>query len=206
MSTIGKNLINKIETNKKEKKKRLLLSAYRLFSKKGINNTSIQDIVNDAGVAKGTFYLYFKDKYEIQEALIIKESSNLFNEALSKLDKDKIKDFDEQLIFVIDYIIDKCTKSPEIINFISKDLSLGVFNEQLSKIIFNEQIGIYQEFIGGMKKSKIKYKNPEVTLYTIIELVSSTAFNSITKNYPQDINEYKKYLYKVIKLILNEGD
>ena len=36
------------------------------FTSKGIQKTSISDIVEDAGVAKGTFYLYFKDKYDIR--------------------------------------------------------------------------------------------------------------------------------------------
>ena len=43
----------------KEKKQKLLSSAYKLFTTKGIKNTSIQDIVDSAEVAKGTFYLYF---------------------------------------------------------------------------------------------------------------------------------------------------
>ena len=44
------------------KRNRLLTSAYNLFIHKGINKTTIQDIVDAARVAKGTFYLYFEDK------------------------------------------------------------------------------------------------------------------------------------------------
>ena len=53
------NTLSKIEEKKQIKKENLLSSAYNLFIKKGINDTSISDIVNEAGVAKGTFYLYF---------------------------------------------------------------------------------------------------------------------------------------------------
>ena len=53
------------------KKTRLLSSAYKLFTTKGINKTTIQDIVDAARVAKGTFYLYFEDKYKLQEELIV---------------------------------------------------------------------------------------------------------------------------------------
>ena len=38
----------------------------------------------------------------------------------------------------------------------------------------------------------------------IIELVGSTVFNSIVKEIPLPINEYKPYLYKTIRLLLNE--
>ena len=54
--------ISKVESNKNKKLNKLLDTAFQLFTDKGIHHTSIQDIVNHAGVAKGTFYLYFKDK------------------------------------------------------------------------------------------------------------------------------------------------
>ena len=55
--------ISKVENNKNEKLNTLLDTSFKLFTEKGIKHTSIQDIVDNAGVAKGTFYLYFKDKY-----------------------------------------------------------------------------------------------------------------------------------------------
>ena len=64
--------------NKEEKEKKLLDSAFSLFTEKGFKDTSIQEIVDHAGVAKGTFYLYFKDKYDIQDYLITYKSNELF--------------------------------------------------------------------------------------------------------------------------------
>ena len=73
------------------KRNRLLTSAYNLFIHKGINKTTIQDIVDAARVAKGTFYLYFEDKYKLQEELVVEKSKELFNNALDELSKHKIK-------------------------------------------------------------------------------------------------------------------
>ena len=53
-----------VNDNKTDKKKRLLESAFELFLDKSVNSTAVDDVVKGAGVAKGTFYLYFKDKYE----------------------------------------------------------------------------------------------------------------------------------------------
>ena len=61
------------------KETRLLNTAFKLFTEKGIKDTSIQEIVDNASVAKGTFYLYFKDKYEIRDILIAKKSHKLSN-------------------------------------------------------------------------------------------------------------------------------
>ena len=52
--------MNKLELNKKIKKDSLLNTAFELFTTKGIHKTSIAEIVQHAGVDKGTFYLYFK--------------------------------------------------------------------------------------------------------------------------------------------------
>lgn len=51
--------------DKEEKKASIALSAIKLFCEKGIQQTSITEIAKSAGVAKGTIYLYFKNKEEI---------------------------------------------------------------------------------------------------------------------------------------------
>ena len=65
--------MGKIDKNKQIKRESLLETAFRLFTSKGIQKTSISEIVEDAGVAKGTFYLYFKDKYDIRNKLVAQE-------------------------------------------------------------------------------------------------------------------------------------
>ena len=62
--------MGKAEENKLKKRESLLNTAFELFTTKGIHDTSISDIVEKAGVAKGTFYLYFKDKYDINNKLV----------------------------------------------------------------------------------------------------------------------------------------
>ena len=57
------------------KESKLLDTAYKLFTQKGIKNTSIQEIVDNADIGKGTFYLYFKDKYELRDVLIYRKSN-----------------------------------------------------------------------------------------------------------------------------------
>ena len=82
-----------MKNDKFEKENRLLNTAFKLFTEKGIKETSIQDIVDSADVAKGTFYLYFKDKYQIRDILIAKKSEKLFSDALNSLRKTYIVSF-----------------------------------------------------------------------------------------------------------------
>lgn len=49
---------------------RLLTAAVEVFAAQGYTATRVSDIVREAGVAQGTFYLYFKSKQAIFEQLI----------------------------------------------------------------------------------------------------------------------------------------
>lgn len=192
-------------TYKDNKEERLLDEGYKLFTEKGIKDTSIQDIVNNANVAKGTFYLYFKDKYELRDILIMKKSQKLFNDAIAKLQKSKLTDFCDRVIFIIDYVIDELTKNPLLLQFIAKDLGWGVFNKTILNVYSKyekEENGVYDMFINGAKESNINLANPEVTLFMILELVSSTCFTSILYKEPLPIKEYKLFLYDEIRKLI----
>ena len=67
----------KTDQNKQQKKEMLLNTAFHLFTTKGINKTSISEIAEASGIAKGTFYLYFTDKYDIRNKLIAHQSSQI---------------------------------------------------------------------------------------------------------------------------------
>lgn len=96
--------------DKKEKENKLMEKALKLFTEKGVNNTSIQDIADEAGVGKGTFYLYFKDKYDIRDKVIASCSNKLFSDALDALNNSYIQNFEDQIIFVINHILDELNK------------------------------------------------------------------------------------------------
>ena len=96
---------SKIIENKKIKENNLLQAAFNLFTKEDITNVSVNDIVKSAGVAKGTFYLYFKDKYQIRDILIQKEAHRLFEEAHKQLEKNDIRNFEDSVIFLINQVL-----------------------------------------------------------------------------------------------------
>ena len=59
----------------------LLSAARTVFSRKGFHDATIDDIAYEAGVAKGTVYLYFESKHEIYLAAL-RESVELLNEQM----------------------------------------------------------------------------------------------------------------------------
>ena len=99
--------MSKVENNKEQKRNSLLDSGFTLFIDNGFSKTSIADIIK-VGVAKGTFYLYFKDKYDIRNHLISHKANQVFQAASAELAKhEEIKDFEEQVLFIINNILDQ---------------------------------------------------------------------------------------------------
>ncbi|MBR1802681.1 MAG: TetR/AcrR family transcriptional regulator [Clostridia bacterium] len=190
------------EEMENNKEARLLTTAFELFTEKGVKDTSIQEIVDNANVAKGTFYLYFKDKYEIRDILIARKSQRLFAEALKELRKNYIENLSDQVIFIVNYVINELTKNPILLKFISKNLSWGIYSKTVIKLYEkgdSEEDSVYQLFMKGVKENHLELKNPDVTLFMIIELVSSTCFNSILYKEPLPIEEFKPFLYDAIR-------
>ena len=119
-------------TMKKElKEKELLSAAYSLFISRGIEKTSIDDIVKTAKVGKGTFYLYFKDKYDILNKIILKKSNQIIKDCLEKTDKLGIIDFKERTLIFIDHIINVFENNHSLLKLINKNISWGLYRKAI---------------------------------------------------------------------------
>ncbi len=113
----------------------LLQTAFDLFTGKGFAKTTVSDIVNQAGLAKGTFYLYFKDKYDLRDKLIAYKACQLFDDAHKQLEETEINSLEEEILFLTDYIIDRFQKQQSLLKFLSKNLSWGVFQDAVEQVL-----------------------------------------------------------------------
>ncbi|HEB2434726.1 TetR family transcriptional regulator [Bacillus cereus] len=55
-----------------ERRKEILETAERLFLTKGYTKTTVNDILKEISIAKGTFYHYFKSKEEVMDEIIMR--------------------------------------------------------------------------------------------------------------------------------------
>lgn len=55
---------------KKNRREDILRAGIALFALKGYHDTSIADIIKKAGIARGTFYLYFENKRQIFDSIL----------------------------------------------------------------------------------------------------------------------------------------
>lgn len=193
--------MGKVDENKKKKKEALFNTAYELFTTKGINATAISDIVEKAGVAKGTFYLYFKDKYDLRDRLVTYKTSQLFGNAHTALIEQNIQGFENQMFFVIDHIIDRLEKEPKLLQFISKNLSWGIFKNAFEKTVPENSRQFYDYYQDMLTQNHISCENQELMLFTILELVGSTCYSCILYQQPVSMEEYLPYLHQTIRQI-----
>lgn len=194
--------MGKLETNKKIKKAALFNTAFDLFTTKGLAKTTISDIVEQAGVAKGTFYLYFKDKYDIRNKLISHKTGELFAKAHAALEETDLADFEEQIHFITDYILTELDQNHTLLVFISKNLSWGVFKDAFEEKLPDDAYHFYQSYLQLLSNSGHSYQNPELLLYTIIELVGASCYSCILYQQPASLSEYRPYLHKCIDGIM----
>lgn len=116
------------------RKNEILDAAEILFSEKGYEDTSVTDIMNAVGIAKGTLYHHFKSKEDIMDALIQRQTAQILSVAK--------KAAGDKSIPVIERII--CTI-----------LALHVDTEQTEKNKMMEQLHRPQNVVMHQKTKKI---------------------------------------------------
>ena len=111
------------------------------------------------------------------------------------------------------YFIGLADNAIMVINSISKIVIVGSISHfrvsvsvKLTDLLDSEELGIKELFIREVKEKDIPLEYPEMTLFMIIELVSSTVFTSIVEKQPLPIDEFKPHLYKTIRLLINEKE
>ncbi|MBO5483656.1 MAG: TetR/AcrR family transcriptional regulator [Lachnospiraceae bacterium] len=191
---------NRMEEKKKQKQEALLTSAFQLFTAQGINNTSISDIVKKAKMAKGTFYLYFKDKYDIRDKLITHKANQIFEKAHQLLMENDIEGLEERVVFIADNVIDQLNENQSLLRFISKNLSWAMFSK--IRIPDMDNMNCMDIFERLIEESGRRFRQKELMIYMIVELVSASCYNVVLEGSPCTLEELKPELYQSIRMMI----
>lgn len=195
--------MGKVEVNKQQKLEKLLESALNQFLDKGILDTSISDITTHAGVAKGTFYLYFKDKYSIRDYLVARSAKALFHGAHAALmEEPQITDFADKVIFITDHIIHELEKNKPLLRFISKNLSWGLFHELVTDQIIEEDMSGQEIFTKVARECNITLRDPQTMIFIIVEMVNAAAYSAIQGKGPGTLEEVLPDINGAIRAII----
>ena len=106
------------EATRDRRRRELLDVALRVFSERGYHETRIADLIEAAGVARGTFYLYFESKnaifHELLDELLVRIRGSIVGVDL----REGAAPLREQLIATLERVLAVFEQSPELTSFV----------------------------------------------------------------------------------------
>lgn len=126
---------------------KIIDAAEKVFSKKGYYQTTMQDIADEAKVAKGTLYYHFKSKDELFVELLESGTDYITHELQKSFNKQiplkaQIKEFIKEAIAI-------CLKYKTFTDILFNELSSGMEDEVLERVEVLKQkyIDIFQDIL-----------------------------------------------------------
>lgn len=192
----------RVEQKKERKKQGILDAAYELFMEKGVHKTSVDEIVKNANVAKGTFYLYFRDKEHLLQQLTYQISARILGEAYAYVQEHLAEGFVDNVLLIIDYVVEYFKKSKLTLRLLERNFSWPTVERQLSL----REDPLWAKLMEAVEKSAFAANCTEEELYKriflVIELIGSTCYAAIIEEKPDTIDNMKPVLYDMVRKML----
>ena len=189
--------MDKIAKKKNEKYTKILDTALGLFEKNGTHLVSIDEIVKGAGVAKGTFYLYFKDRYDRISTLIIEKASKYMSLLSDEYEPRDFGDVSTSVHHYIEYISDFLQKNKTLCILIEKNLNTCV--NAVAQTKEGPIKELYEKIFSELINCGVSEAEARAKLYLYIELIVSSCCNAIIRETPYTIEELKPHLCQIIE-------
>ncbi|MFP3982796.1 MAG: TetR/AcrR family transcriptional regulator [Desulfurivibrionaceae bacterium] len=129
-----------------DKHEKIIKAAIKVFASKGFFTARIADIAKEAGVADGTIYLYFNNKYDILLSLFEEEIGKIIVEVKKLLDQES--DPEKMLFIFATHYLSLLKDHKELIEVLQMELRQSTnFIKEYRRTKFVEYIDIISEII-----------------------------------------------------------
>ena len=132
------------EREKERRRQQIMVAAKRVFSDKGFNKATMEDIAQEAELSPGTLYLYFKNKEELYASLSLRILQYLLIR-VEHVNDDNEADPEEKLKALMDAMYDVYEFDPLII--------INMFHLQSSETLRNLSPQLMEEIKTLSRKS-----------------------------------------------------
>ena len=185
----------KIEHTKRET---TLLAAQRLFARFGLRKTTVEEIINLARIAKGTFYKYFPDKEALFLEVVEKESASLVSAireavAQASTSQEKMKAYLETKVYKITELVNLYQVTRERIDEYWPQIE-GVREKYLTE----EQRIVCEVLIDGVDKGELEVAEPELTAFAIVIAVKGLESFWMIETSPLELEQGVDLLIEVL--------
>lgn len=125
---------------------KILDAAARMFSRSGYHRSSMDEIAQEAGVAKGTLYYHFPGKAQMFQALIT-EGLQMITETI-KAEINRDHSLQEQIETVIRLNVDLFLEYSELAHIFFNEISNGIEEDVLLAV--QQERSAYNQFIADI--------------------------------------------------------
>ena len=165
-------------------KRKIFEIAMKLFSEKGYDATSIEEITATVGVAKGTLYYHFSSKEEIFNFLV-EEGMKLLKNSI-EIKTSKCNTVKEKIKAIILIQIKGIIKYENLLAIVFSQIWGSETRNKLCKEKVQEYVNVVERIVKeGIDNGEIKQCNSRLMSYTIFSLTSSIMMykNQMKKDY-----------------------
>lgn len=177
-----------------DKKNKILKAAQNEFSRVSFEQVSIKNIVNNAGIARGSFYQYFKDKEDLL-LYIVKMHTEKTNNKIEKNLKEHNGDIFSWYIETYDFMIKNLTKKGEFKLFKNIFENIKASDEKIFKTIIERnkpnEIVDYYDLID---KDNLKINSKE-ELEIICKMLNIITRNAVMDSFRLESKEEAKKVF-----------
>ena len=185
-------------------KRRIFNTAVKIFSEKGYDNTSVEEITAVAGVAKGSLYYHFAKKEDIFD-LLLEEGINLLRNNIEIKTKNCVTAL-EKLKAVILIQVKVTVKYEEFLNVIFSQIWGNEMKNIKCKNAVFQYIKIIENIIQeGIDSGEFFEGDVEALASGIFGVTCSSLIYRLKKNKEVDIEKvYNGFIHTVIRGISKE--
>ena len=171
----------------KEKQQKVINSAKKEFARVPIENVSIKNIVEEADIARGSFYQYFENKEDLL-IYILKENSEKLNTKLKRKVKETNGDVFELYIFLYDSMIEEFTDNSDQELFRQIFINLKSSDENVFDLVKRTKPQDIIDYYEQIDKSNLKIENYE-DLVIICDMLNVITRRALIKNFKNKSKE-----------------
>ncbi|EJP26207.1 transcriptional regulator, TetR family [Peptostreptococcaceae bacterium AS15] len=150
-----------------ERKNEIIDTAQNLFMTKGYSACSVAEIIDAIGIAKGTFYHYFKSKEEVLDAIVNKGTDMIVNRIYKLLHDDKL-DYIEKIVGSLFAMQIEDSMGGEILDELHKAENSLMHQKSIYMIVNRVSPLLEELIIQGNTDGVFKCKHPRQYLKIIL--------------------------------------
>lgn len=178
------------------RREQILAAARKVFREKGYDGTTVSNIVEEAGVAQGTFYLYFPSK----KAAVLALAQMLTEEGAKRLAAvvDSKMTFEERLRMLVKVVFDFGRRNPDICRLIHMGTESLAHEVHQSKGALTMDKVVAEMFRQAAETGELEDMDPDIAARILGRLLPGCIQEAFVFNDGSDADQLEEVCTRIV--------